>query len=122
MVQVPNQLVGAPTGTNVTLVCLVEASPKAINYWTRESGEMIISNHKYSMSELKTSVYSVQMRLVIMNLQKQDLGGYKCISKNSIGDAEGNIRLYGEFSQTIRLRESHKSQRAFPTFSFISVY
>ncbi|XP_076676942.1 lachesin isoform X2 [Andrena cerasifolii] len=94
MVQVPNQLVGAPTGTNVTLVCLVEASPKAINYWTRESGEMIISNYKYAMSEAKTSVYSVQMRLVIMNLQKQDLGGYKCISKNSIGDAEGNIRLY----------------------------
>ncbi|XP_012246226.1 lachesin-like isoform X2 [Bombus impatiens] len=94
MVQVPNQLVGAPTGTNVTLVCLVEASPKAINYWTRASGEMIISNHKYSMSEVKTSVYSVQMRLVIMNLQKQDLGGYKCISKNSIGDAEGNIRIY----------------------------
>lgn len=40
MVQVPNQLVGAPTGTNVTLVCLVEASPKAINYWTRESGKI----------------------------------------------------------------------------------
>ncbi|KAG7206446.1 hypothetical protein KM043_003800 [Ampulex compressa] len=94
MVQVPNQLVGAPTGTNVTLICHVEASPKAINYWTRESGEMIISNNKYSMAEAKTSVYSVQMRLVIMHLQKQDLGGYKCISKNSIGDAEGNIRLY----------------------------
>ncbi|KZC09936.1 Lachesin, partial [Dufourea novaeangliae] len=94
MVQVPNQLVGAPTATNVTLACLVEASPKAINYWTRESGEMIISNNKYSMSEVKTSLYSVQMRLVIMNLQKQDLGGYKCISKNSIGEAEGNIRLY----------------------------
>lgn len=70
------------------------------------SGEMIISNHKYSMSEVKTSVYSVQMRLVIMNLQKQDLGGYKCISKNSIGDAEGNIRIYGEFSWIIRLRGS----------------
>lgn len=94
MVQVPNQLVGAPIGTNVTLVCHVEASPKAINYWTRESDEMIISNSKYAMSEIKTSVYSVQMRLVIMNLQKHDLGGYKCISKNSIGDAEGNIRLY----------------------------
>ncbi|XP_076619829.1 lachesin isoform X2 [Colletes latitarsis] len=94
MVQVPNQLVGAPTGTDVTLVCLVEASPKAINYWTRESGEMIITNNKYNMSEKKTSVYSVQMQLIILNLQKQDLGGYKCISKNSIGDAEGNIRLY----------------------------
>lgn len=63
---------------------------------------MIISNNKHTMSEIKTSVYSVQMRLVIMNLQKADLGGYKCISKNSIGDAEGNIRLYGEFSQLTR--------------------
>lgn len=101
MIQVPNQLVGAPIGTNVTLICHVEASPKAINYWTRESGEMIITNHKYSMSEEKLSVYSVQMRLIIRILQKHDLGGYKCISKNSIGEAEGNIRLYGEFNRKI---------------------
>lgn len=38
LIQVPNQLVGAPTGTDVTLHCHVEASPKAINYWTRETG------------------------------------------------------------------------------------
>ncbi|XP_057323145.1 lachesin-like isoform X2 [Microplitis mediator] len=94
MIQVPNQLVGAPAGTNVTLVCQVEASPKAINYWTRETGEMIITNHKYTMSEERMSDYSVQMRLIIRNLQKSDLGGYKCISKNSIGEAESNIRLY----------------------------
>ncbi|CAH2102646.1 unnamed protein product [Euphydryas editha] len=94
LVQVPNQLVGAPTGTDVTLQCHVEASPKAINYWTRENGEMIISNDKYHMSEINSSAYSVQMRLVIRNIQGTDLGGYKCISKNSIGDAEGNIRLY----------------------------
>ncbi|XP_050666276.1 lachesin-like [Leptidea sinapis] len=94
LVQVPNQLVGAPTGTDVTLQCHVEASPKAINYWTRENGEMIISNDKYQMSEINSSAYSVQMRLIIRNIQRSDLGGYKCISKNSIGDAEGNIRLY----------------------------
>ncbi|XP_074095099.1 lachesin isoform X1 [Cotesia typhae] len=94
MIQVPNQLVGAPAGTNVTLICQVEASPKAINYWTRETGEMIITNHKYTMSEERMSDYSVQMRLIIRNLQKTDLGGYKCISKNSIGEAESNIRLY----------------------------
>lgn len=41
LVQVPNQLVGAPTGTDVTLQCHVEASPKAINYWTRENGKLI---------------------------------------------------------------------------------
>lgn len=60
------------------------------------SGEMIISNDKYLMSEINNSYYSAQMKLIIRNFQKSDLGGYKCISKNSIGDAEGNIRLYGK--------------------------
>ncbi|XP_068082276.1 lachesin [Anabrus simplex] len=94
LIQVPNQLVGAPTGTDVILQCHVEASPKAINYWTRDTGEMIIANDKYNMTEISSSYYSVQMRLVIRKLRKSDFGGYKCISKNSIGDAEGNIRLY----------------------------
>lgn len=61
------------------------------------TGEMIISNDKYEMNESNLSYYSVQMRLTIKRLEKSDLGGYKCISKNSIGDAEGNIRLYGKF-------------------------
>lgn len=39
LIQVPNQLVGTPLGTDVPLVCNVEASPKAINYWTRETGK-----------------------------------------------------------------------------------
>ncbi|XP_055586239.1 polymeric immunoglobulin receptor-like isoform X2 [Uranotaenia lowii] len=94
LIQVPNQLVGAPLGTDVTLICNVEASPKAINYWQRENGEMIISNERYSMSENESSMYAVQMTLVIRKLHKADMGGYKCISKNSIGDAEGTIRLY----------------------------
>nr|XP_023013080.1 lachesin-like [Leptinotarsa decemlineata] len=94
LIQVRNQLVGAPVNTDVTLQCHVEASPKAINYWTRESGEMIISNDKYFMTEINNSYYSVQMKLVIRRFHKSDLGGYKCISKNSIGDAEGTIRLY----------------------------
>lgn len=37
--KVPNQLVGAPLATDVTLICNVEASPKAINYWQRENGK-----------------------------------------------------------------------------------
>ncbi|CAG2056760.1 unnamed protein product [Timema podura] len=39
VIQVPNQLVGAPLGTDVTIECYVEASPKSINYWIRDSGE-----------------------------------------------------------------------------------
>lgn len=57
---------------------------------------MIISNDKYFMTEIPNSYYSVQMKLIIRRFHKADLGGYKCISKNSIGDAEGTIRLYGK--------------------------
>lgn len=39
VIQVPNQLVGAPLGTDVTLECYVEASPKSINYWLRDSSK-----------------------------------------------------------------------------------
>lgn len=47
LVQVPNQLVGAPQKTDITLQCYVEASPKSINYWTRESGKYIRINNYY---------------------------------------------------------------------------
>ncbi|KAF4532669.1 hypothetical protein B566_EDAN002904 [Ephemera danica] len=55
---------------------------------------MIITSDKYQMTEINSSYYSVQMKLTIRRFNKLDIGGYKCISKNSIGDAEGNIRLY----------------------------
>ncbi|KAI4488075.1 hypothetical protein M0804_004923 [Polistes exclamans] len=35
-IHVPNQLVGAPLGTDVVLECYVEASPMSINYWVKE--------------------------------------------------------------------------------------
>lgn len=41
MIWVQNQLVGAIYGQSVALECHSEASPKAINFWTREKGEMI---------------------------------------------------------------------------------
>ncbi|KAG8227505.1 hypothetical protein J437_LFUL002394 [Ladona fulva] len=52
------------------------------------------------MTEINSSYYSVQMRLTIRKFDKSDFGGYKCISKNSIGDAEGNIRLYVQLPST----------------------
>ncbi|ENN78473.1 hypothetical protein D910_12565 [Dendroctonus ponderosae] len=39
VIHVPNQLVGAPLGTDVLLECFVEAFPKSINYWVRNTGK-----------------------------------------------------------------------------------
>lgn len=59
-------------------------------------GEMIIPNDRYTMHETENSMYAVQMTLTIKFLQKPDFGGYRCISKNSIGGIEATIRLYGK--------------------------
>lgn len=37
------------------------------------------------------------MKLTVRHLQSGDFGNYRCISKNSLGETEGSIRLYGSF-------------------------
>jgi len=32
----------------------------------------------------------------VKGLQSNDFGNYRCISKNSLGETEGSIRLYGK--------------------------
>ncbi|KAL6266605.1 hypothetical protein P5V15_003450 [Pogonomyrmex californicus] len=92
MIFVPNQLVGAPTGTNVTIDCHTEAYPRAMSYWFL-GDEMILSNEKYTTNTMENS-YRAHMRLTIRNLTASDFGSYRCISKNSLGETEGSIRLY----------------------------
>ncbi|XP_011503875.1 PREDICTED: lachesin-like [Ceratosolen solmsi marchali] len=92
MIWVPNQLVGAPSGTNVTIDCHTEAHPRAISYWMFNSS-MVLSTDKYA-TENEENSYRTHMRLTIKNLQSGDFGNYRCISKNSLGETEGSIRLY----------------------------
>lgn len=35
------------------------------------------------------------MTVIVRNLQKEDAGSYRCIAKNSLGEVESSIRLYG---------------------------
>lgn len=56
---------------------------------------MIIAGDRYALTEKENNMYAIEMILHIKRLQSSDFGGYKCISKNSIGDTEGTIRLYG---------------------------
>lgn len=102
-IRVPNQLVGAPPGKEVVLECLVEASPKGVNFWTRENGDMIISSSKYEVLEVESS-YQVHFKLKIRDLEEKDFGAYNCISKNLLGEAEGQIRLHEIDLATVKNR------------------
>ncbi|XP_012219319.1 lachesin-like [Linepithema humile] len=95
MIHVPNQLVGAPLGTDVDLECFVEASPMSINYWVKDpKGAMIISSVRYDVQAVPKSPFEVRMILTIRNMQKHDVGTYRCAAKNSLGEFESSIRLY----------------------------
>lgn len=96
MLVVPNQLVGAPLGTDVTVDCETEAYPRPISFWTfHESRTMIFPGPKYHLS-VDEDGYKAHMKLTIRSLSADDYGSYKCVTKNSLGEAEGSMRIYGE--------------------------
>lgn len=59
-------------------------------------GEMVISSEKYEVQSVTKSLFEVKMILIIRSFHKQDVGSYRCIAKNSLGEVESSIRLYGE--------------------------
>ena len=44
--------------------------------------------------------YRLHSRLTIKRVQPADYGAYKCVSKNSLGETEGQIRLYEIVSES----------------------
>lgn len=47
------------------------------------------------MREERTG-YTVLMWLLIKKFTEKDVGSYKCVSTNSLGKADGTLRLYGK--------------------------
>ena len=62
-----------------------------------EKDEMVLDSAKYNISEERRSHYETVMFLTVRRWRKRDEGHYKCISKNSLGTADGRIQTYSEF-------------------------
>ncbi len=73
MIWIPNQLIGASIGGEVTLDCNTEAFPLSLNYWTKEDNYMIVSSDKFKMSNTEKT-YKVHMKLTIKNIEPSDFG------------------------------------------------
>lgn len=93
LIKVSNQLVAAPLESAVLIQCYVEASPKAMNSWLRDTGDKLMPSDKYTIEETMLNEYSLFMNLTIRSLEKRDFGGYICSSSNAFGKAEGVVRL-----------------------------
>uniref|UniRef100_A0A0A9VWP6 Lachesin n=1 Tax=Lygus hesperus TaxID=30085 RepID=A0A0A9VWP6_LYGHE len=113
MVWIQNQLVGAMEGDRMTLECHSEAFPKSINYWTGDRDEIIAHSSKYEPVTIENQ-YKIHMKLTINDVGKSDFGSYKCVSKNSLGDTDGTIKLYPiTRPSTNRPKHKDKSRRKY---------
>lgn len=59
-------------------------------------GPQIVASRKYANEEVTINEYTLKMKLTIINLQPDDFTSYKCTAKNSLGEVEGSIKLYGK--------------------------
>lgn len=50
--------------------------------------------------------YKTVMRLTINPVTKNDYGTYKCVSRNSLGETEGSIKLYRKDSFLLAVNET----------------
>ena len=67
---------------------------QAITYWVFK--EVMILRSQRHHTEEEVEGYRLHSRLTIKTVNAGDYGAYKCVSKNSLGETEGQIRLYGE--------------------------
>lgn len=95
MFWIPSQREAVYSGQqSVTVECHSEAFPKSINYWVNSRGQMLVSNDKYEVVTVDTG-YKVYMKLHIKNIVSDDIAEYRCVAKNSLGNSDGSISLYG---------------------------
>jgi len=103
-IEVRNQVVGAPVGTEIILRCSIQASPKPMTFWMRKEGAMIVPSMKYNISEVSLNDYHFVSTLHIKSLNKNDFAQYVCVAKNTIGKSEEMIKIY-EIEREIRTTE-----------------
>lgn len=48
---------------------------------------------------LLDNAYKVVMKLNIRSVGPNDFSAYKCVAKNSLGETDGNIKLYSEYNE-----------------------
>lgn len=53
---------------------------------------------------LTDNAYKVNMKLTIKAVTPADFGSYKCVSKNSLGDTDGSIKLYRKYYHFISIK------------------
>uniref|UniRef100_T1GML8 Ig-like domain-containing protein n=1 Tax=Megaselia scalaris TaxID=36166 RepID=T1GML8_MEGSC len=57
---------------------------------------MLIVHCDHYVTEQIENGYKITMRITIKNVNSTDFGSYRCVAKNSLGETDGTIKLYGK--------------------------
>lgn len=55
---------------------------------------MFVTGDHYVTEQIENG-YKITMRITINNVNSTDFGSYRCVAKNSLGETDGTIKLYG---------------------------
>lgn len=81
-------------GQRVTLECITESYPNSVNYWLHNDHDNeIVQGGTFEQILMDSSVYKVIMKLTIRPTKLSEFGVYKCVAKNSLGEAEEVITV-----------------------------
>lgn len=67
----------------------------SLSIW--HADEMVISSSKYEVLNMVTSSFESRMVLTVRHLTAADVGRYRCVAKNSLGEVDSVIRLYSKY-------------------------
>lgn len=77
-------------GQKITVECISEAHPKAINYWLHNMDYVQGGMYETFVVE---NVYRTSMKLLVRPRNSSEFGAYKCVARNSMGEAEKTITI-----------------------------
>ncbi|XP_076342050.1 lachesin-like [Tachypleus tridentatus] len=95
MIWTSEEMVGTSVESSVTLECHLECYPPSVSYWMKNEDTLVIADSKRDVMTVEVGLYKVAMRLRIRNVSQDDFGSYSCHAKNSLGEVEASIKLYG---------------------------
>lgn len=93
------QLVSTAAGTQATIECKVEASPRSVNYWVKLGqgpGAQDLSVNpggRIRIVDIDENSYTQRMVLTIDNVKAKDFGTYACVTRNSLGEVRRTVQL-----------------------------
>lgn len=96
IIRVTKEEVNALEGSHAELRCIVKASPTPRIHWTR-NGRVVHNSEKFRSHVHPHEKHHHNMTtLKIHDVNKDDLGQYKCHAENTLGKADATVTLVYE--------------------------